>query len=209
MRAIATLGPTVRLVVFQFLMKSAQVPAVIPPKRASETPPLPPISGKEVLRSTPKVDVLPLATNFSCREGYELVDVWCKPHEVNWNMSFVRFVFCRKEHVEHNELHPDFIGKVAKFETVFSQLSNTNLWATQGHLNPYFNRDGSPTSDKVLMFGCAGRTPNTEVFSGGRDKLNRGMGQKVLLSAISPHLTIMDGNTVVLSEPESIEALFS
>ena len=85
MKTIATLGPSVRLVVFQFLMKSTIVPSIIPPKRTSNTPPLPPVSGIQVLESTPKVDLFDLASKLDFRGEYELVDVWKKPqHEGDW-----------------------------------------------------------------------------------------------------------------------------
>ncbi len=201
MRTIATLGPSVRLVVFQFLMKSAQVPAIIPPKRASEAPPLPLVSGKEVLESTPKLNIFPLADGVCSGENYELVDAWAKPHETNWNMSFVRFVFCRKEHIK--PLSPDFLTKRGQLEDVFDNLVATNLWATQAHLNLYFDSDAKPTSQKVLMLGCAGRTPNTEVFAGGRDENNRGIGPKVLMSTISSRLELENGE-VFLETPSSV-----
>lgn len=203
MRTIAVLDSSVRLVVFQFLMKSALVPAIIPSKRISKAPPLPTVSGVEVLKSTPRVGLATLAGNIAFGENYEIVDVWKKPHETNWNTSFVRFVFCHKEHVRRDELFPSFVAQKKELERIFVEMVSNNLWATQCHLNPYFEKDGDP-SGLVLMFGCAGRVPNTEVFQGGRDENNRGVGPKVLLSVLSPYLVLTIANWVVLADPDPI-----
>lgn len=199
MKTIATLDLSVRLVVFQFLMKSAQVPRIVSLKRDSDTPPLPPVPGVEVLKSTPKLNIFPLVIKVAAGgRNYELVDVWQNPHETKWDMSFVRFVFCNKEHVKQDKLHSDFKIKRSEFTEVFCALTDKNLWATQGHLNPYFE-NGKPTDQKVLMLGCAGRIPNSEVFSGGRDENNRGIGPKVLLSRMSSSLDLkLTTNEVVL-----------
>jgi hypothetical protein len=198
MKTVATLGPSVRLVVFQFLMKTAQVPSIIPQKRASVEPPLPPVSGVQVMESTPKVNLFRLASKLDCRNEYELVDVWKKSHDTNWKMCFVRFVFCRKEHL--NPLSAEFVNKVGSFEKTLVDFVSDNLWATQAYLNPYFE-DAKPSGQYVLMFGCAGRTPDTEIFSGGRDEDNCGIGPKVLLSTMSPRLDIVEGKTVTLEVP--------
>lgn len=206
MKTIATLSPSVRLVVFQFLMKSAQVPAIVPPKRASETPPLPPVSGVEILASTPKLSIFPMANSVACCSDYELMDVWKKSHESKWDMSFVRFVFCHKEHVNCDEIYLNFVAKRAGMGATFFNLVSDNLWATMGHLNPYLGKDGTPTGHQVLMLGSAGRVENTEVFSGGRDENNRGVGPKVLLSRLSSRLELI-GNFVVLGAPEPMPAV--
>ncbi|GEM_PF-5483275 len=211
MTKIATLGSSVRLVVFQFLMKSAQVPAIIPMKRTPDNgngslSPLPSILGAEVLHSTPQLDIHPLASRIAFLGDYEMVDVWEKPHDKKWDMSFVRFVFCHKEHVRPDELFHDFVAKKHEFERVFADLVTRNVWAVQGHLNPYFEKDGRPSGQRVLMFGCAGRVPNDQVFSGGRDENNRGVGPKVLLSTLSQRLTLVDDN-VVLMAPEPVQEM--
>ena len=201
MRTITTIGPGVRLVVFQFLMKSAQVPAAVPMKRASNAPSVTPsVSGVEVLKSTPGLNIFPLASKLACDKKYELVDVWQHPHEEKWGMSFVRFVFCRKEHL--NQLSPDFVTKRDQLENDFDHLVATNLWATQGHLNHYFDKGELCVLDRVLMLDCAGRVPNTEVFQSGRDENGRGVGPKVLLSTLSPNLNLTNSNEVVLVAPE-------
>lgn len=205
MRTIATLNSSVRLVVFQFLMKSAQVPRIIPLKRDSEAPPLPPVPGVKVLESTPKLDIFPLAAKIDGGGNYELVDTWQNPHETKWDMSFVRFVFCAKEHVKQDGLNHEFVAKRDGLGETFADLVSQNLWATQGHLNPYFDKGELCVVDKVMMFGCAGRVPNTEVFSGGRDENNRGIGPKVLLSTLSRKLSLKAGE-VVLVAPEPILA---
>lgn len=188
-------------------MKSAKVPAVIPPKRVSETPSLPPVSGVEVLESTPKLDIFPLTLDINQSGNYELVDAWKKPHEKNWGMTFVRFVFCHKEHINRNELFPDFVAQREKLEEVFINFVAENLWATQGYLNPYFTKDGSPTGDKVLMFGCAGRTSNDASFSDSREKradeentaCAQDAGSKVSSSRLPTQLGLTDNNIVLVT----------
>lgn len=204
MTGIAVLDSGVRLVVFQFLMKSAQVPVVVPPKRASNAPPLPPVSGVEVLTSTSKLYLSPLASYVLAGNDYELVDVWQNQHSTKWDMSFVRFVFCHNEHVRRDELFPDFVAKKDGLEEVLINLVHQNLWATQAYMNPYFEKDGTDTGHKVLMLGSAGRVPNDMVFSGGRDENNRGIGPKVLLSTLSSRLTLTTTNDVVLMPPTLI-----
>jgi hypothetical protein len=199
---IAVLDSGVRLVVFQFLMKTEQVPAIIPQKRASTAPPLTPVSGVEVLRSTPKVNLLPLIIEVVAHGNYELVDSWQDPHKTNWKMSSVWFVYCHREHLKRDELYPDFVAQKENLERVFSDFVRDNLWATQAHLNPYFE-NGMTGSQKVLMLGCAGRVPDTEVFSGGRDVNNRGIGPKVLLSSLSHRITL-DNGEVILEAPSSL-----
>ncbi|OGN11619.1 MAG: hypothetical protein A3I26_02710 [Candidatus Yanofskybacteria bacterium RIFCSPLOWO2_02_FULL_43_10] len=211
MKTIATLGLSVRLVVFQFLMRNNLVPTEIPHKRASDEPPLPPVPGVEVLESTPKVDLAALANKvaFTFSGDYELVDVWQKPHERNWGMSFVRFVFCRNEYVKKDELFPDFVAQKKGLERIFVEMTSNNLWATQGHLNPYLEKDGAATGHRVLMLGCAGRIPNDWVFSGGRDENNRGIGPKVLLSTRASKLNLTDDAGIVLSAPAPIPEMAS
>ncbi len=201
MKTITTLGPSVRLVVVQFLMKSNLVPAAIPPKRPSAEPPVTPVSGVKVLESTPGLDLFPLAVSLAGSSGnYELVDAWKKPHETKWGMSAVRFVFCYKKHVKQDKLFPEFVAKRDELANIFTDIASANVWATQGHLNPYFE-DNKSTGHLVLMLSCAGRVPNTEVFKGGRDENGRGVGPKVQLSTLSPRLDLASGNKVVLATP--------
>ena len=186
-KTIATLGPSVRLVVFQFLMKSAQVPAIIPPKRTSTAPSFlspTPVSGVEVLKSTPGLNIFPLASKITCGGDYALVDVWKESCERNWSLSFIRFVFCHREHVRQDELFHEFIAKREEFTNIFSELA-FSLWATQGHLNPYFEK-GKVSGEDVLMFGCARRStrPKPEIDS---------------LSTLYPCIYLADNEVVLLT----------
>lgn len=200
MKTIATLGSSVRLVVFQFLMKNNLISPVIPPKRTSSAPPMPRVSGVEILSSTPRLDLSLLSDHLIIFGTYQLVDVWQSPHETKWDKSFVRFVFCWKEYVKQDELFPGFVAQKYELEKVFTDLVNSNLWTTQGHLNLYFE-DGKSTGHLVLMLGCVGRVPNDWVFSGGRDELNRGIGPKVLLSTLSHRLNLNHDAVVLDTAP--------
>lgn len=212
MKTIAVLGPSVRLLVVQFLVKSTQVPAVIPPKNISETPPLLQVSGVKVLESTPQINVSSLATKVLSNDDYRLVDAWHKPHETNWGMSFVRFVFCRKEHVKLDGLHPDFVAKFAELGVAFSNLVSDNLWATQGYLNPYFEKDVKSKEHKVLMFGCAGRVPAVDstgkaimVYRHGRNDCGEGIGPKIPMIEKATQFMVF-GDEIVLMNPEPVSA---
>lgn len=200
MTTIATLGLSVRLVVLQFLMKSTQVPPAIPPKRGSEAPPLPRVSGVQILGSTSKLDIFPFGSKLASGTSYELVDAWVNPHDDKWDMSFVRFVFCLKKHVRRDELFADFIVRRQGLEIALVDLVHQNLWATQAYMNPYFEKDGTQTGHRVLMIGCAGRVPNVQVYRDGRDQNNQGVGPKVLLSTRSSSIDLI-GNDVVLVAP--------
>ena len=202
MARIAVLDSGVRLVVFQFLMKSAQVPAGIPLKQESATPPMSAVKGVEVLPSTPKIDLSRLPNQIHL-EDYDLVDVWQKPHDTNWQMSFVRFVFCQHEFVREDKLFPKFVTRRVEHRNTLDDLVYKNVWATQAYLNPYFEANGSASGHKVLMLGCAGRVPNDMVFSGGRDENNRGIGPKVLLSTLS-HRLDLTGDEIVLVAPAPV-----
>ena len=167
---------------------------------------MPPVSGIEVLESTPGVNLFPLAVRLNVSENYELVDVWQKPHDTKWDMSFVRFVYCHKDHVNRDGLHPDFVARRDEFTNFLVELANSNLWATQAHLNPYLEKDGTRTNHRVLMFGSAGRKPNIEVYRDGRDEYNQGLGPKVILSTLATHLDLIDLKTdkeIVLVVPNT------
>src|SRR3989338_3683252 len=159
---VATLDASVRLVAIQFMMPTKRVPAVIQSKRASAIPPMEPVSGVEVLESTKDVDISPLVFRVNDNGSYELVDAWKKPHDTNWRMSVVRFVYCRKEFVRHDELFPDFVAKRDKLVAELTSLVSDNLWTVQGHLNTYCEPDGSRSGQDVLMLGCVGRKQLTE-----------------------------------------------
>src|SRR3989338_4052430 len=196
---VATLDASVRLVAIQFMMPTKRVPAVIQSKRASAIPPMEPVSGVEVLESTKDVDISPLVFRVNDNGSYELVDAWKKPHDTNWRMSVVRFVYCRKEFVRHDELFPDFVAKRDKLVAELTSLVSDNLWTVQGHLNPYCEPDGSRSGQDVLMLGCVARKPNVEVFQDGRDPVTKqGIGPKVMLGTISSKLRLVEGEWVQL-----------
>lgn len=200
---IATVGPNLRLVVFQFLLSRNNVPATVPLKRPSETPPLSPISGVVVLPSTPKLNLVGLLE----QDQYELVDAWFEYTERPDDKRKVRFVLCHKDYVRHGELHPEFVAKRQKLMDSLTGLLVANLWAVQGYLNPYLHTDGRPTGHKVLMLNCAGRVPtvnsdgtSVKVWSGGRDEMKQGVGELIPLRDNSQKISI-DEADIVLENP--------
>lgn len=212
MRVIATLDPSVRLIVIQFLVPLELIPDVIPPKRVSDDEnghSVPKIKGVEILSSTPKIYLLDLLDNICPITGqgsYELVDSWCTPRSPG-DKWFVRYVFCYKEHVERDKLFPDFIAKRDELIESLAGLAGDNLWAVQAYLNPYFGKDGRPTGHKVLMLGCAGRQQavgsdgcEIKVYRDSRDQFGQGIGPKVPMPDTALHLKVESGN-IVLSAP--------
>ncbi len=213
MRTVATLGPSIRLIVFQFLIPETLVPEVVPPKRSDKSPPavIQRVSGVEVLKPNSGVYLLHLLDGICPidEQGpYELVDSWFVPHFPN--KSFVRYVLCRKEYVDHEELHSSFVYNRDGLINSLVNLASHNLWTVQSHLNPYFDKEGRPSSHQVLMLGCAGRQPAVDsnglvikVFRDGRDKNNRGIGPKVSIVEKALWLEVIS-NEIVLMAPESV-----
>ncbi len=211
MRTVATLDPSVRLVVIQFLIPETLVPEIVPPKGPAKGPPVTArqVSGVEVLKSNSGVYLLHLLDGICPidEQGqYGLVDSWFVPHFPN--KSFVRYVLCRKEYVNHEELHSNFVANRDGLLESLVNLANDNLWTVQGHLNPYFDKEGRPSNHQVLMLGCAGRQPAVDsnglaikVFRDGRDADNRGIGPKVSIVEKALRLQVV-GNEIFLMAPE-------
>ncbi len=199
---IATLNESLRLVAVQFMMPNNRIPQGIPPKPVSTKPPMAPVPGVEVLESTSDTYLFPLLDGIAGSLDYELVSAWKHPHESDWRVSVVRFMYCRKGYVEN--LCPDFVARRNERTMILAGLVSYNLWTVQGHLNPYCESDGSRTGTDVLMLGCVRRNPlykaNGEpitVFKGGRDPLTKhGIGPMVLLSTISSKLLLIGGKVL-------------
>ncbi len=222
MRRVVVLDSSVRLIVLQFLVPKELVPEVVPRKGPDKNPAvtsLPQASGIQVLPSTPGVYLLNLMDGICPITGdgaYELVDAWFVPSIQHFNKCTVRYVLCRKEHVRPDELYPTFVAKRDELFESLLNFADNNLWATQGHLNPYFENGKptiSPSEQNVLMFGCAGRQQTTDsagntikVFHGGRDENNQGLGPKVTMREKAPQLKVV-GDEVVLVPPEPVEVL--
>jgi hypothetical protein len=216
MKTVATIGPSVRLIVFQFLVPEKLVPVGVPPRRRPSgdaslgKDSLPPISGVEVLPSTSNVYLLNLIDGiYGIVDGcgsYELVDSWFEPSLKHFGKCFVRYVLCHKMHVKTDELHPDFVAKRDGLMESLVNLVYENIWTIQGHLNPYFERDGEPSNHKVLMFGCVGRVPAFDqkgnpvtVYRDGRDDHGQGLGPKVPVWT-KAHQLILAMNDIVLTD---------
>lgn len=211
---IATLDQSVRLVVIQFLMRASLVPTVVPFRSSNniKTPDLPYVGGRELLPSTKDIYLLNLLDGVRAIDGsgpYELVDSWSKERLCADNypdgMSFVRYVFCRKEYIRTTELHPEFVTKREELIESLVNLADDNIWSVQGHLNPYFE-NSKPTDHKVLMLGCAGRKPTVNdagfritVYRDGRNPITRqGIGPKVPLTDRARKLTVVDNSVHLL-----------
>lgn len=224
MTKIATLGPSVRLVVFQFHVKNGSVPEGIPKYSDFHKATANQFEGTGVRIMEPTADVL---SDFISDSDYQLIDTWHNTEE-DWTRSVVRFVFCHKEHLNPAGLRPEFVAQQNDMMKRFNNLAGKNLWKTMVHINPFFVT-GKATDETVLVLDCNSRKETTKlvptsfvviddmefptefveqpvtVFQGGREKLGRGIfspgiGPKVLLTDKANRLKLV-GNEVVLVPP--------
>jgi len=214
MARVATVSPSMRLVVFQFLVNSDHVPAVVRLRRRSGVElNLSDIPGKEVLTSTEDVYLLNFLDGIIPITGdgpYELVDSWFEMVADNRpkskrqeGRSKVRYVFCHKDHIRTKDFHPEFVAERDSLVDSLINLANDNLWMVQGHINPYFDK-GKPTTDEVMMFDCTGRSHilnrlgvTVRVWSGGKDRLGQGIGEEVPITEARPKLKIVEGEIIL------------
>jgi len=208
-KRIATIGPDLRLVVINFLVKTGLVPAVIPVRTTDRAARDFPVSGELVLPSTKDIDVYPLLEEITSEDSsYVLVDAWTQDrpdlqtkHRQN-PLSDVRFVFCHLDHLVPEGLNPEFL---ARRDEIIDSLKAFiySLWRTMAYRNPYYLLSGSDqiSNESVLMVDCNGRNPlkNSDgtcrtVYENGRDQAtNRGLGQKVPMINLAKKLQVKDG----------------
>ena len=203
---VATLGPSVRLVVLKFLMRSELVPACIPRLPINRSGIASIFQGRQVLPSTPDVWLAGLRTGLLYTKGNYVLrgarvagertsTKFKKGKQVEVKMSDVRFTFCRRKSVNDTPPHENFVDRFNQLVNAFVDLTKLNLWTTMGHLNPYLNKDGTTTGKgSVLMLDCAGRKEAVKpdgkpvmVYEGGREKplmpgyISQGIGAKIPL----------------------------
>ena len=194
MTTIATLEPSVRLVVFKFLMKSRLVPDFIPRMSVNSinrSGSASPIEGKKILPSTPDVW---LGGLLDLLNRSEYVFVGARADERADGRSDVRFTLCHRWHLNDTPSHPKFIEKFDELIGSLVELIVYNIWTTMCHINPYMDMEGIISKGRVIMLDCAGRKPliNSDgdkvmVYAGGREKLltpgirGRGIGPKIPL----------------------------
>lgn len=159
MTRIATLGPSVRLVVFQFHVKNASVPEGIPKYSDFHRPTASQFEGSGVRIMEPTPDVL---SEFIADSDYQLIDSWYATEEEAWNRSTVRFVFCHKEHLNPAGLRPEFVAQGDDLMKSFNNLAGKNLWKTMVHINQFFVA-GKATDETVLMLNCNSRKKTTKL----------------------------------------------
>lgn len=160
MRTIATLGPSVNLIVFQFHVKNASVPEGIPKYSDFHKATASQFEGTGVRIMEPTTDVL---SDFISDSGYHLIDAWHASEE-DWTRSVVRFVFCHKEHLNPAGLRPEFVAQRDGLLNSFNCLTGKNLWKTMAHINPFFVA-GKATSETVLVLDCNSRKPTVKLVS--------------------------------------------
>lgn len=222
MYKVATLGPSVRLIVFQYHVKNVNVPDNIPKYSDFHKSTAGQFDGTGVRVMEPTTDVL---SEFIADSGYQLIDTWHNTEEDDWTRSVVRFVFCHKEHLNPAGLRPEFVAGRNDFLNSLKQLTDKNLWQTMAHVNPFFIT-GKATSETVLILDCNSRKATTKltqvnkdraeeiptweevpvtVFQGGREKVEQGIGPgigpKIPLTDKANRLKLI-GNEVVLVTPK-------
>ncbi len=220
METIATLGPSIRLVVFQFLMWERLVPRVVPLKLPSDndsTAHPPSMQGVLVLPQTFRVYLAHILASMYFGKGgqYDLVGALRFPPRPDGKCT-VSYTFCRGEYIKHDELHPDFVAKRDEIMASLVARINNNVWATKGHLNPYRDaKDSKTTGHQVLKFNCAGRESTigkngrpAYQYRDGRDQFNRGLGPKIPLVDLASKLKVV-GDEVVLEDSELVLAQIS
>ena len=200
----ATLGPSIRLVVFKFLMRSELVPDCIPRLPINSSGVTPTVPGVKVMESTPDVWLAGLRTGLLNQGDYFFVGArvageristkFKKGKRVEVKMSDVRFTFVHRKSINDIPPHKNFVERFNQLVNTFVDLTKSNLWMVEGYLNSYLNEDGTAGKGSVLMLDCAGRKEAVKpdgkpvmVFEGGREKplmpgvVGRGIGPKVPL----------------------------
>lgn len=224
MRTIATLSPSVRLVVFKFLIKSNLVPEVIPrlPIIRSWNTPTEETRGRQVLVSTPDVWIPRIVLGLFDKRNYKFIGARVAGERVSERMKRgklvevmmgdVRFTFCHRQHLSEKPLHENFVAIKDRCYEVFAEMAINNLWSVEGYLNPHFQEDGTVGVGSVLMLDCNSRKQAIldgkpiKVFEGGREKpvfprqTSQGIGPKVSLIDKASRLELT-GNEVVLMPP--------
>ncbi|MEK7603713.1 MAG: hypothetical protein AAB461_01155 [Patescibacteria group bacterium] len=169
MTTITTLGLSVPLVVFKFLMKSHLVPDFIP--RLPLNRDVPTFKGKEVMASTPDVWLADLRIGLYNADS-DYLFVGARANTRGDGRSDVRFTFCHKQHLNDTPSHPAFVSGRMEFITFFFDITWRNIWSVQAYLNPYFIND-TTNKDSVFLFNCSGR--QEIVKSDGSDVLVHGV----------------------------------
>lgn len=190
---IATLGPSVRLVVFQFHVKNESVPANVPKYSDFHKPTTIQFEGTGVRIMEPTTDVLP---DFVSKSDYRLIDAWQAPEETEvWNRSVVQFVFCHKEHLNLAGLRPEFIAGRDGLLDSFSRLTTKNLWKTMLHSNPFFVA-GKSTDERVLVLDCNSRKSTVKLVP-----VETGEYEFVPVSIDDEEIFVKQPITVMTEEP--------
>ncbi len=199
---IATINRELRLVVVNFTIKTDLVPDVIPLRTTISNRNYPEL-GSLVLPSTKNVYLLTLLEGIRQLNGageYELVHCW-KLLQADPKKMDVRFVFCHKSHIIAGKLNPDFVAKRDELIEAFVNIADDNLWAVQGHLNPYYLPDDSTSGDHVLMLDCNNRQATVEqsgykkvmTYRDGRDIFGQGLGPRVPLIDLAKKMVVASG----------------
>lgn len=214
---VAVIGPAVRLVVFDLLVRSDLVPRTIPRVIRPPVVTVPDAirearKGRMVFPSTPDINMANLAAGLYLqrrRNDYSLVGGKVVDERGDGKSQLV-FTFCHRQYLSDDPPHPNFVERRGDIEEFFRDATTNNLWTAMGFLNPYLMADGVHTGQSVLMLKCTGRKALFEpdgtpvmVYEGGREKatspgqFTRGIGAKVSLTERAEKMNLV-GNEIRL-----------
>lgn len=208
-KTVATLGPSVRLIVFKFLIKSNYVPDYIPRLPINRSGVMPAVRGQEVLPSTPTVYLGGVVREFFSSSGsgnYKFVGARVADEERDDGRNDVRFTFCHRQHLNSSPSHPNFKKMLTKLREALRRMTEDNVWSVQTYLNPYLLENGKACRGKVLMLNCNSRRQvvnpdgSEMMIWATHDELGRGIGPKMSLLSTAGEITLdVDEKSVVYS----------
>jgi len=229
---IATLGLSLRLIVFKFLIKSDLVPPVIPRVPISQNTPTEETRGRQVLVSTPDIWIPRLVLSLFDKRSYKFVGARVAGERVSERMkhgslvevimSDVRFTFCHRQYLNDKPPHENFTRAIKdRCRQTLTNMAINNLWSVEGYLNPHLQEDGSVGIGDVLMLDCNGRKQAIQdgkpvkVYAGSLEKNTSwnqagcGIGPKISLIDKASRLDLVNREVVLVNPAAAISVDFT
>lgn len=218
---IATLGPSVRLIVFRFLTRKGFMPNVVPFVPIVRSPgtvrPDKKREGRQVLPPTSETWLYGLV-NYLLVLGldrpdhhnstdYEYVGAGIVERRLD-DKDDTRFTFCHRSYRNNSDLNPNFKNHYEELSAVLMKTVMDNLWLTSAYLNPYVVND-EQTDQSILMFDSNSRQEAIKqdgspvmAYEDRREKstvpgqIGKGIGSLVPLLKRANKLVLYPGNTI-------------
>ncbi len=150
-----TLGPSVRIVAFQFSFSNPDVVPDCIKRLPAETPieavarKTVPVPGQALIQPTEDVSLAEIPGMLEQTE-YELVDAFYKPRidqKTGKTYHMVRFVFSHRDYVN---LSPEFKVVRDRIRLALNEICVQAMWRTRSFLNPFF-KDGERVGGQYAM----------------------------------------------------------